>query len=220
MWRWIILFLVLPGMVYADTKDSTASMLASSIAEMLNRDTTATANLTRAQLLEFARMGFSGPGDDIGKDTTRRVIRAAGAFGVKVDTALISVGAVGFESSGYVIRFLRPTSIESLRVIQFDGTLSRVKRGTHYAVVGDSIFVVPLSLSADTMKVIYWKRSKHLTDSTTATDLPEEYRDLALLYGCYLVSKKVNNGREKSFLEDYMLFRNEEWLKRGVNVGK
>ena len=220
MWRWIILFLLLPVIGYADTGDSTAAQLASSICQMLNRDTTVTANLTRANALEYARMAFDKAGTDFGKDTTRRVVRAAGAFGIKVDTALVAVAAVGYESSGYVVRFLRPAPIESLRVVQFETDVTRLKHGTHYAVVGDSIFVVPVTLATDSLKVIYWKRCKHQADSTTGTDLPQEYRDMALMYGCYLISKHLNNGRDKSFLEDYMLFRNEEWLRRGLLVGK
>lgn len=205
---------VLAGFVYGESTDSTASLLASSMYQMLNYDTTGIDLLPRAAGLEYARMGFAKAGDDLGKPAMKLVEKSSGALSVLVDTATIQIKAVGYDTAGYVRRFLVQVPLDTIRVIQGNKEVSDEKRATHFAQFGDSLILVPVTTATDTFQVIYWKRCKHLSDSTTATDLPEEYREAALIYGCYLASMAVQNGRAGDFFTAYKELRNDILTRR------
>jgi len=212
----LLTLLFLAPMVYAD--DSTAAAVASSILRQLDYDTTGTARLPRALALRYARGGIGRVGTDIGKDTAKVCTLAAYAWGVKVDTALIEVVAVVYDSSSYPRRALTEIPYSEINKFLFSGEINSHQHATHYAQLGDSIFLGPLTSEASVFRVQYLKQHKYLADSTTVTDLPQKYRDLAVLWGCYRASERLQNGRAQEFLERYIGLRND--AKTGVfNTG-
>jgi len=215
MKRLLLLLLICALPAYADWSDSTAQLMASSVYDMLSIDTSGTQGFPRRIMVEYARMAFDKVGSDVGKDTSRQIIVSAGAGGVQVDTALINVMSVQWDSAGYDLRFLTRMSYDSLVIKQFDHTISKDKKQTHYAVFGDSLIMMPECSVADTFTVYYYKRFNHLTDSTTVTTLSEEYRDAALFYACFLSLMKIDPKSAPVYLEVYKQLRDDLLNRRG-----
>lgn len=219
MMKNIVIFLVLLFLApVAHTDDSTTAAIASSILRQLEYDTTGTARLPRSLALRYARSGVGKIGTDIGKDTTKVCTLSAYAWGLKVDTVLIEVVAVVFDSLSYPRRALTEIPYPEIKKFLFSGEINNNQHATHYAQFGDSIFLGPVTSASSIFRIQYLKQHKYLADTTTVTDLPQKYRDLAVLWGCYKASERLQNGRAQEFLERYIFLRND--AKAGVfNTG-
>lgn len=206
----LIIFL-LPIIANAGSRDSTAARMATSMYEQLGMDTTGTDRYPRYMAIKHAQIGVGRVGWNIGKDTTAQIVAAAGVLGVLVDTALIHIVAVYYDSAGYPRRALTQVPSSEISKLQFLKTVTTKKNATRYGVLGDSILLGPISLGADTFTVVYFKKYAYLSDSTTATELPMEHREAALAWALYKASETLQNGRQKEFRESYFLERNDIW---------
>ena len=207
MKRLILLLLLLP--VTLPAGDSTLPAMASSILRQLDHDTTGTQRLPRSLAIRYARNGIGRVSVDVPKDTTRICSLSAYGWGIKVDTALVRVVAVVFDSLSYPRRALTEIPYAEINKYLFSGEIKRDQFATHYAQFGDSIFLGPVTSSNSVFRIQYLKKYRYLSDTTTVTDIPPEYRDLIILWGCYKASERLQNGREKEFLEKYMALRND-----------
>lgn len=207
----LLIIFLLPVTVDAGSRDSTAARMATSMYEQLHLDTTGTGRLPRFLAIKYAQIGIGRVGWNIGKDTTAQIVAAAGVLGVLVDTALIRVIAVYYDSAGYSRRALTEVPNSEISKLQFLKTVTTKKNATRYGVLGDSILLGPISLGADTFTVVYFKKYAYLSDSTTATELPMEHREAALAWALYKASERLQNGRQKEFRESYFIERNDIW---------
>ena len=212
----MVVLTLFPFMVRAEWNDSTGVQLANSIYETLNRDTTGTASLPRYLVVEYAREGVDKIGWDVGIEAGKQLITSAYDDALLVDTNLLRVSMLVYDSASYPRRALKPLSPDSLFKLQFSKTITNLKNATNYAVWGDSVLITPVSSDVDTFRIRYWKQIDHLSDSTTATSLSTGYRNMAIMWGCYKSSERVNNGRADEFLARYDKQLTEIWRARGV----
>jgi len=215
MKRIIIIVFMIAGVASADTGDGTRADIATSILKQVNFDTTGNDLVGRSLAMEYAGDGIDKAGWDIGIEVSKPCTSTAGEMGMLVDTALINVVSVIYDSSsGYPVRALVEVPVESLNTKQFSGEVAAGKNATHYSIWGDSLLLLPVSKDADVFTVRYWERVDHLSDSTTGTNLSQEYRDLAVLWGCYKISERANNGRADEFKKRYYEEIDNVWRRR------
>jgi hypothetical protein len=200
---------IFPQMIRAADNANITQIAPSAFQQLGFSDTTGTDRLPLAVMKKYAREGVARVGWDIGKGAFVKVSLAAYLMGVKIDTALIDVYAVFYDSVSYSRRALKRIPFDSLAKQWYNGAIKPGQHATHFAVMDDSIFVSPLSDTAMPFSVIYRKKFDYLSLDSATTDMPEEYRHLAVLWTCYKASERIGNGRDKDFLEKYLKLRND-----------
>lgn len=210
-----LILVLLPLTVRAgDAPDSTTARIAVSIFEQLRRDTTGTESLPLYLAQKYARIGVSMAGIDMGIEASKPCTSVGHAMSMLVDTALIRVMSVTFDSASYPRRNLRELPFDSLTKMQFGNSIEKEKNATHYAVWGDSLLLAPVSSDADVFTVRYYKRADYPDSVNQQIILPEEYRELAVLWGCYKASERLVNGRDQEFMTKYYTLRSAIWNAR------
>ena len=212
MRKLLLIFLaaaIFPQIVRAADNANVTLIAASTYQQLGYIDTTGTDRLPLTLMKKYAREGVARVGEDIGKGAFDKCTTGAYAMGVLVDTALIRVLTVFFDSAGYSRRSLKQVPFDSLAKHWYSGAIIAKQNATHFAVLDDSIFVAPLSDSTMAFSVIYRKKFDYLSNDTTTTDMPEEYRHLAVLWTAYKASEHLENGRDKEFMEKYFKLRDD-----------
>jgi hypothetical protein len=212
MKKWLLVFLLIPSFLWAESEDSTTVMIANSIYEQLCMDTVGTDRFPRYLGYQYARIGVDQAGWDVGVEAGAVCTSTANQSAMLVDTALIKIVSIVADSGGKPIRALREIPVDSSNAYKFDSRLTA--NATHYAMWGDSVLLMPASSGTDIFRVRYYKRVSHLSDSTSATDLAEEYRELPVLWGCYKASQRLQNGRAVEFFTAYEALVKKIWLRR------
>jgi hypothetical protein len=216
----ILLAVLVCGPVIAGQPDSTIKVMRSDVYEQLGMDTTGPASLPIYMANKFSQRGIDKTGWDLGQEVSKQIISTANKSAVAVDTALIRVVGMAYDSGGYPVRWLREVPIDSLTKMVFSGAITPEKNATHYAAFGDSVYLGPTSGNADTFNVLYYKKYTYPTDTTTANPLPVEYRRVAIAWACYEASEKLNNGRAEEFLKRYAEMVAALWGARYGKTGK
>lgn len=220
---------LLSGALPAADLFSTTSQIASRIYVQLSLDTTGTNAYPRAIALSHAREGLYQCGLDLGIPFMKVVPIAAESYSVKVDTALIAVSYV-VRMSDFDGIFTSPVPAGIVRNAPLDSILQdiRYKRNDagdfeanldapewwHQQPGSDSIIFASSLLGADTLLVLGYLRDNPLTDTTATTSIPQDYRRGAILYGLYLASERLQNGRETAFEERYYAYIARIWMRR------
>jgi len=196
--------------------------VANSILRQLRVDTNGVDACTRAEALVFARDGLAQAGTDIGVAFAKRCISTAGVMAMLIDTALIKIDYIAIDSvvdDDYLIPVRQLTSAPLDTVLDVAQSGNGVRdeiNATHYNNPDglDSVYLAPVSSDADTFFVIGWKRDDLSTDSTATTNLPQEYRHLAVLWGLHLASQMLENGRSTEFEGEYWRRVTMIWRRR------
>lgn len=212
MKRWLWVFLLIPSFLWAESEDSTTVVIANSIAEQLSMDTSGTDRLPRYLMLKYARIGVDQGGWDIGVEAGKPCTSTANQSAMLVDTALIKIVSIVADSGGKPRRALREIPVDSSNAYKYSARLA--SNATHYAMWGDSVLLLPASSGTEIFRVRYYKRVSHLSDSTSVTDLAEEYRELPILWGCYKASQRLQNGRAVEFFTAYEVLVKKIWVRR------
>jgi len=217
----IFLFLLFPAFVSAVQPDSTIKIMRSGLYEQLGMDTTGTDAEPIYLANKHLQHGVERTGWDLGIEVSKMIATTANRSAILLDTALIrTIGVFADTLGGKPIRTLKPVSHDSLSNTQYDGAITTGRNATQYFVFGDSIYIAPISSDVDTITVLYYKKTTYMADTTTATNLPMEYRRVAIMWACYEASEHMNNGRSEEFLKRYNEQIMSLWGARYGKVGK
>lgn len=201
--------------------DSTIKLMRTGVYEQLNMDTTGTDALPTYLANRYCQYGIERVGWDLGIEASKIIATTANRSVIALDTSLIRVVGVFADTlGGKPIRTLRPVSHDSLSNTQYDGAVTPGRNATQYFVFGDSIYLAPISSDVDTFSVLYYKKTNYITDTTTATNLPMEYRRIVIMWACYQASERMFNGRTEEFLKRYNDLLMLTWGARYGKVGK
>ena len=160
---------------------------------------------------------MSKVGWDIGKDTLKTCTLAASTWRLQIDTAFKEVYFVAFDSVGKPRRAITEVPYVEIQKMLFDGSIGK-QHPTHFAIKGTYAYFGPLTTDETIYEIAYSKKHAYLSDSTTTTDLPEQYRDLAVLWGAYKASERLQNGRAQEFIDRYIALRDDIKAQLGNTV--
>ena len=208
----IIVCLLLATVTYAADMDSSSVFMARSIYERLGIDTSGSARLPTYLARECARKGIYQVGIDLGQEASKSVIIAANKGAALLDTQVIRIAGVSYDSLGITRRWLQAVPYDTLN--RFSGEISASRNAARYALFADSLLVGPVSSNADTFGVRYYKMTNYQATDSGGTNLPLAYRDLAIQWGCFVASQILNNGRADEFRKVYNEMVAQEWQKR------
>ncbi len=208
----IIVCLLLGTGVYAADLDSSSVFMARTIYERLSIDTSGSARLPTYLARECARKGVYQVGMDLGQEASKTVIIAANKGAALLDTQVIRIAGVSYDSLGITRRWLVPVPFDTLN--RFSGEITAYRHATRYALFADSLLVGPPSAVADTFGVRYYKMTNFQSTDSGGTNLPLAYRDIAVQWGCFVASQILNNGRADEFKKVYTDMVAQEWQKR------
>lgn len=221
----IILLWLLPALNYgpAWAVNDTPSLLANSVYNLLNIDSTGVDGYARVLALRQAKDAMYKVGTDVGVPFTKSVTTTSLKSGVLIDTGLIWLSSVAVDSE----LFGTYTAIRALNQYESHQALLKscsynemppagfvMASGYWWQPGSDSIVIGPVTPGTDTLTVTGYKLADYPADSTSSTNLPEEYRWSAVIWACHLASMSLENGRAAEFEQEYKRLIAEIWQKR------
>lgn len=205
--RWILTILLLSSTLCYGA-DSLTTQLATKIYQRLNMDTSGTELFPRVTAVGYAKDGLMRAGYDFGIEETKVCTLSANVRYLTIDTGLIEIASVTFHDStdaDFEFRFLKRVSHDSITKLNFIKEADDDRNATSYSRWGDAVMFGPVSSDDDIFTVRYWKQTNDI-DSETVTNLPAEYLEGAILYGLYLSSDLLQNGRAGEYWNAYWAF--------------
>ncbi len=209
--------------------NSTPNKMAVNILDMLRLDTSGTAALSKAGAVSHARDGVAKAAAVLGVPFTKQVISTAGKPGMLVDTGLIVVTSVTYDSIVNEImvpvRALTRTPRDSIVYLsQPDPTQPPVVlEGTNATMYShqwgsDTIVVGSISSNVDSFTVTGFRQALVPATDTSVMEIPTEWRQAAKFYGAYLAAMVVAPGRQGDFYAAYEREVADIWRQRGIEI--
>jgi hypothetical protein len=226
MKRVLVGILLILGTAAMAGDNDTPQKIGVSIMRILKLDTTGTKAMSRTDAAWFARFGIAKCGAVMGVPFTSNVVSATGGRKVFVDSNLIAVQTVMYDSSvaGYFVpvRSLARMPADSMVTLSRDRTGAATVRDDYHATMyahqwgSDSMTVGPVAIGADTFTVEGFRQARTPATDTSQTEIPQEWRQAAIFYGIYVASLSLANGRADEFYKAFMQEVADIWRMRGV----